>query len=122
MDSKMEGQNSMKALVKPRALMILSIALIGLCACLKHSLSLGERTVLELRNELHAGQTRMEVEIVLDRLKVEYKYEPASRQFIGIVRDVSSDGIVRKSVQLIVALGLNDRVIEVVMPEVFTGP
>jgi hypothetical protein len=64
----------------------------------------------------------MEVEIVLDRLKVEYKYEPASRQFIGIVRDVSSDGIVRKSVQLIVALGLNDRVIEVVMPEVFTGP
>ena len=94
----------------------------SLYLCLRASVSPGERTVRELRQELHVGQGKMEVEIILDRHKIEYGFHSAERQFTGIVRNVSSDGLISSSVQIFVNLDSNNQVAEILMPKVFTGP
>jgi hypothetical protein len=100
----------------------LAVLLASLSACSKPAETPGERNVRELKEELQLGQTKDEAEKLLTLHKIEYGFDLQRHQFSAVVRGVSSDGIVRKDVQIIISLGTNDKVTNIEIRDVFTGP
>jgi len=102
--------------------MVLLTALGLIHSCTKKPLRVGEQTIQKLQEQLYAGQSKFEVEGVLNLLKIEYSFDPVQQQYIGIVRDVSSDGIIHTNLQIFITLGLKNQVTSIVERKIFTGP
>ena len=85
-------------------------------------MSAEERTVLQLRGGIHVGDSKEQVETLLDRLNVEHGFIPQDRQIVGIVRKINPDALGYKSVQFVVTIDESGRVAHFSTQDFFTGP
>jgi hypothetical protein len=92
-----------------------------LAGCSKPPATAMQATVLQLRQELYIGEPSLDVQTLLDRLNVEYSFDPKARQFIGIVRDENPDLMGSGSARIVITVGADGRVTGIELPDVAKG-
>ncbi len=75
-----------------------------------------------IKCDLPVGTDFNHVESYLDNAKIEYSWHEKSSAFYGIIRNIKNNQLVSESIQLIIRMDHDKKLVSIELKNVMTGP